>query len=410
MKNLKCLVFALCLIACSSDDVKSEDIVLSDPEDVELSDPEDLVPSDSEITELESTVLEVNTVASGLVIEANKENSNVSLISEVTEGDIPQVNENISIELPSEVQTAFLGVGLSLEVDSNQEYDGVYLRVKNEEGVKSTIVYKIELNSDQRFSSVNKLKTVGTHGYKSARVNKTKFITNDVVDSDAQKTIDFDFDESIQPGLFCYEICVYVDNGNGGSYVSAPSDVCVQVEAWGGNSELANNWSFKEHKYVEESEFGISEGGFVNNIEYISYVEEYDCNGGLLENPLELRGKTNITKFLLNANGTFVIENEGYYDDNYIYDEIADSYECTDSVIRETYSDVIEGNWAYSETTGLTMVINNNSFDDEEYLFISKGVVTWLGDSIEIKEELEFDYGVEGYEDVVETNYYFLSK
>jgi len=394
MKKFKCLVFALCLIACSSDDVKSEDLVLSD----------------SEIAELESTVLEVNTVASGLIIKTNKENSNVSFISEVAEGDIPQVNENISIELPSEVQTAFLGVGLSLEVDSNQEYDGVYLRVKNEEGEKSTIVYKIELNSDQRFSSVNKLKTVGAHSYKATRANKTKFIASDVVDSDSQKTIDFDFDESIQPGLFCYEICVYVDNGNGGSYVSAPSDVCVQVEAWGGNSEIVGDWNFNEYSDVSEnSDTGyVSEFGYDNNVEYISYVEEYDCDGVLLENPIELKSKSNTTKFLLNANGTFIIEREGYEEDNYIHNEKTDDYECTDSVIRESYSDVFEGNWAYSETTGLTMVAKNGEledeeFDDEEYLVISKGVITWLEDSIEIKEEF-FEFG---YKD---TTVHYLSR
>jgi len=390
MKIFKYLVIALCVVACSSDGVDSDNVVES----------EVLGLSDSEVAELESTVLNVDTVAAELIFEINKENSNVSSVLEVVEKEVPAVDTSLSIELPSETQTAFLNVGLTLEIRGNQNFDGVYLRVKDINGNKSNSIYKIELQSngsvDEYFTSVTKTNIVEEAFFNEVNVSNINSVaTTDVFFEDVKKTIDIDFTEEMEPGVFCYEICAYIEGNDGVSSVSAPSDVCVQVEAWGGNSAIVSDWNFNEIKFINISSGELYErASWVNNVEKTYSLQEKDCNGNLLETPKDLKRLINVTKYSFKGNGEFISEDYGYQDYDYFYDE-NNEYQCSDLLIRESYSHVLKGKWTYSQSSGLsviyTEIIRTVDGVDEDRLkgqtdsfHIKEAVVSLSGDSMKI--------------------------
>ncbi len=383
--------------------------------------------SDSQSAALEERNLDVNKVFESTKININGDsNSDVRSVKTILASEIPATTDQVKIVLPQETQTAFQSRGLELKISGSQQFDGVYIRVKDANGNLSDEVLEVALSgTNNNFSKVQKnkfLKTQKVHTTKQSflsKANKVSTITVDEISNEeTEKTIDIDF-TGLEPGKFCYAICVYVNNadGNGGQWVSQPGDICVEVEAWGGNRALVRNWKFKKLSYIFSNEICEKQNGeeyictkqgeedtgsWENNVER----EEEESFCGDYNKKYISKNLINVSKFELKSNGTFIIELSGYSDTTYDYrnEEATNSSECFDEPMRNFFSEVFSGNWAYNEEKEeLTIVTFKHSgtasFDDnfdETYeegdLWIDAGKVTLNGNVLTIISEYVESY------------------
>ncbi|MGY5351782.1 hypothetical protein ACXGQW_04345 [Wenyingzhuangia sp. IMCC45533] len=389
MKLFKVALFSLAILfSCKKD---------SDMENI----------SDERSASLEERVLDVNKVATATKIGIGDEDSNsdVKSVKVISASEIPPTTDEVQIILPKETQTAFQQSGLEFKIGGSQDFDGVYIRVKDDNGNLSEDVLKVEFdNYEPVFSRANQLKT-----FKNSRnqanndlfTPKTKVLQSLSTDVAAERTIDIDF-EGLEPGRFCYSICVYVENadGNGGEFVSQPGDVCVEVEAWGGNSALVRNWKFIRQEFYELEKICTKvtgedyicndreeEGFWENNVEYEEESSYCGKEGTYLQKSLN-----NFSEFDIRANGTISLKLSGYDYETYNDEDGT----CFDTPKRDDFTQEGLGNWAYNEERNeLTIVlfrIRSNSslegeFDEEVpegFLFIDAGKVTFEGNSLKI--------------------------
>lgn len=295
--NLKTLVLALLVIfaACSKDETSGND--------------------DQAIEELENTSLQANDVADNVVIQGGTKN----------EGTPPTPNESISLDVSSSSNVALLGEGFDVSISSNASVTGAYLQFKSDDGSISDSYYDIDLNANS---------TTGKSARRlfGSKKNKTSFTSKE-----DETTLDVDFNANIEPGTFCYVICVYDDEGN----ISAPQEVCVTVEAWGGNSEVVGKWNFVKE---EETFAGETSTSLVGE-ESCSEPFEFFCDN---ENMIQLSYScyTVGDAFIrFNEDGTFEFASN---DSSKIVNQEASASEC--SAIYEEYEDnsVGSGQWAYN--------------------------------------------------------------
>ncbi|MBP2833081.1 hypothetical protein J8281_12870 [Aquimarina sp. U1-2] len=201
--------FLLGVISCSSDDDSSSgDLTQIDPNPVE------------------ETALDATTVS---------ENITINGLAKI-DGDAPAPTGNISFTLPVAEQSAFLQTGFELNFDAPSNYRGAYIQIASEDGTIApgyfdTGVQALRARNAKQKNTKNRL-----FGKQAKMDDRNIFI-------------DFAFDEKVSPGKFCYFICIYDDAGN----ISDPIEVCVEVEAWGGNNNFAGTWNF-----VKEVEDGIT--------------------------------------------------------------------------------------------------------------------------------------------------------
>ncbi len=128
-------------------------------------------------------------------------------------GGVPPSNGNIEVNTPNSTQSAFLKSGFEIEFTSNiSSFDiaGAYVQLLDSDGNKMDGYYDVPSSS----FSFGRTKATGDMG------------------------IRVEFANDFEPGTFCYEIYLYgTDN-----FVSLRKKVCVEVEAWGGNSDLVGTW------------------------------------------------------------------------------------------------------------------------------------------------------------------------
>ncbi|WP_430907242.1 hypothetical protein [Maribacter sp. 2-571] len=320
---------------------------------------------------LEQTPLEANTIADNVMIQgATKE-----------EGAPPTPNGAISMDISEAGKTAFLNEGFTIPVSSDGDITGAYLRFKANDGTVSDSYYDIDINANQVFDKAAR-KTVFQ---RAARTLASK------VD---EANLDIDFSAQIEPGTFCYEICVYDAEGN----ISDPSEVCVTVESWGGNAAVVGKWSLvkEEYTYAGTTEtYNIGEPdcdtwttSCANEQELeitVCYTQEY----GTLE---------------IKADGSYSIDFKGADQD---YDDAAAS-EC-ELVYTEdsTYRYQSTGNWAYvTAENRLTLVEYGYTVEEDgetevasvengeaELLYDGKAEVN--GNSFVLIEVSDYDSSVE---------------
>ena len=300
---------------------------------------------------LEDTPLDVNTVSENVSIKGGVKNT----------GTPPTPNEAISLDLSEDNKNALLGEGFDVSFTSDASIVGAYVQFKANDGTVSDSYYDVNLIENNTYDKASKK----TKSLKSGKINTQ-------ASKDGESTIDIDFGSKIEPGTFCYVLCVYDAQGN----ISAPSDVCVTVESWGGNSDLVASWS------LEKS------GSTYNGTTETELIGEEDCYEYTQYCSLEDTYKTvkecdtfEYAKLLLNADGTYIVDSKG--NDTVIDDDLFDTT-CEVKYQTFEYSYKGEGNWAYnSDTKRLTIV---------EYKYTD----TYLGEStVEILEagdgELVFD-------------------
>ncbi|MEE9361741.1 MAG: hypothetical protein V3U92_04010 [Cellulophaga sp.] len=362
MKNFLKITVMACLVilsACSKDEesTKNDDL-------------------DKAAEALESTPL-----------EANKVSDNVKIVGGTKEDGMPPTpNEAISLDLSNSGKIAYLNEGFELKLKSDANITGAYIQFRGIDGTVATSYYDVNLSSNNNSGkSIKKSNSI---------FSKTEQTT----------TLDVDFNTNIPPGTFCYVICVYDAEGN----ISAPQEVCVTVESWGGNSAIIGAWNFKK---MEETEDGVTETIVVGEKEFDN--ETWTCSG---------QGSFDYEEFDIIKDFVLTIDADGSYKFLLNGEEKELNYNASSSGCSAIYKEVSlytnksEGNWAYiASENHLTMVEYFYSYEDSEgietdtYLpgeadLLFDGTIQLNGNSLVII--IEDDYDGDGVTDEL-SKYYF---
>ncbi len=215
MYALTLLALTMSITACKKDDTTVEEIMVTEPDPTD-----EIVPDPVDSNTIEETILNPDTVSTNLLIEGATKK----------EGDAPEPKGELSFLLSDEnSNSAFLKNGFEIIFTKPDNYAGAYLQISNSNDTFADEYWDIPLNAGKKssVSSINK---------------KNSFISKQVSNksNSYDDAITINFEDTIPPGTFCYNLCIYDTNGN----ISAPIEVCVEIEAWGGNPNLVGNWEF----------------------------------------------------------------------------------------------------------------------------------------------------------------------
>ncbi|TPN83529.1 hypothetical protein [Aquimarina algicola] len=359
MKTLQlylCLSICMAIISCSSDDSDSNSGDLTSVE----SNPQ------------EETVLEASLVSKGISVRG----------AERKAGTPPTPNGNISFTLENnENQSAFLNSGFDIDFNAPDSYAGAYLQIKSGE---ETAADYLDIPRDALFRSAS---------------NNKRFLKSGKED-EGEFGFDVDFSNDIPPGKFCYIICIYDDNGN----ISNPVEVCVEVEAWGGNINFAGDWNYT--KQIENDNTTISLG----EEECDNFTRTISCTDSTESVTVDKDYCTIIDSLIItfNEDGTYEYTTK---DRNTRIDFNATQDACSavyTSEEKETY--MSKGKWAYDEEEKkLTLVefeyiIRNETTQEvEEGLeedgdLVFDGTITLSGSEFTLKEVYTDGDETESYE------------
>ncbi|SHG76218.1 hypothetical protein [Flagellimonas flava] len=344
--NLKTLTLAtlVLLASCSKDESSSPN-----------------TDNDQAIEALEQTPLEIDVVSDNVVIAGGQKET----------GTPPTPNEAISLDVSKASKTALLGEGFEVPLSSDGVITGAYIQFKSNDGTVSDTYYDIDLAAN----SSNK--ATGKKGRFSSRTAK----------EDTEVELDVDFNTNIEPGTFCYVICVYDAEGN----ISAPEEVCVTVESWGGNSAISGSWNIKKYEDTYDGETTIEIIGEKNCDEYSTYCILDESYKSVTECET-----LDAAVLILNEDGSYVAESSGVDEflDNAVFEETCDvTYKEYD------YSYRGEGNWAYvADTKRLTIVeykytetykeeTDTEVLDAGEGELVFDGIIELDGNSMIINED-----------------------
>lgn len=342
MKKLNLFLFSALLlgvISCGSDDEAPSDLTLVDPNPAE------------------DVVIDANTVASGISVDGATRNT----------GNAPAPNStDLTFDSNAAEQSAFLSNGFDIRINVPDTYAGAYLQVAG-----SNEYLTIPSSTIFAAKTAGKNKKTGIFKNTQAKMN------------DNEVQIDVDFAASVPAGTFCYLLCIYDENGN----ISQPVEVCVEVEAWGGNSNLVGTWNYS--KSIEDGvTIGIGEADCDDQ-------NELTCdNNNTISVPDAYCYTLNSVPITFNADGTYEYEAKSTYRSMDFDTTLAT---CTATFLpeeEETY--ISRGNWAYDEEEKkLTLVEfsyvemqNGETFEgvEENGYLLFDGDITLSGSELVIKE------------------------
>lgn len=337
MKQLKPIILGLLLtvsFACSEDSENAA--VVNDGDDA--------------INQLEETVLDEATVLDNLKIDGATKKSGA-----------PTPNGAISFQLDNPSTSAFLKTGFTIDIkETSDEFVGAYLQIKSIDGDVAGEYWDISNIS----SKSGPVKT------KSADSKKTMFSKNGRAIGITGGSITVNFLDAIQPGKFCYAICVYDGSGN----ISLPTEVCVEVESWGGNSTITGNWEFVSEEDIEN---GVSDGVIKVGEEYCEESSFYCANvTPSKEIVYEYCDKIITLDLSFNSDGTYVL-NETYEYSDIDYD--ASQFNCVAVGVYETSYYKSEGKWAYDEEEEVLTLIEFYYEEDGDSETIPDGEAFFQG-------------------------------
>jgi|GEM_PF-1424562 len=358
------LTLCLILASCSKDDGPRETTTSR---------------SDSEINATEETALEADVVS---------QNIRIAAVEEAINGTPPTPNGAITLTLDSTNQTAFQKTGFEINFDAPANYGGTYLQIQAEDGTVAQDYFDIPFGA-------------GYGGQKKINQNKTlgkKTLTED----DGDTTITIGFGAGIPPGKFCYIICVYDTDGN----ISLPQEVCVEVEAWGGNSAAVGTWNFVKNVDIENEVTTTYLAGekeceddyfYCESTQETIEVEEAYCD------------TTDGIILVLRQDGTFRWDTTGSYSE---LDYERSTASCT-PVFTENQDDTEygSGNWAYNEEENeLTLIAFEygdngevETYPEGEIGFVSKTTIT----STSLILEIDDSYIADGITNTYLYKFYF---
>ena len=270
--------------------------------------------NDAEINAKEDEPLEINKVSSALVIEgATKKTGSLTPTG------------GLEFTMDYSKQSAFQQNGFEIEFNSDSNYTGAYIQLKDENGMADSYfdVPRSEIYVSGKGEQIKK-----SRGFLKG---KSAGKENDAV-------IEVNLDESVTAGTFCYVICLYDSEGN----ISEPTEVCVTVEAWGGKSELIGSWNFT--KEIEDGEeLKVNE----------EFCNTYDDNICGVETSVNYCSTINLFKMEIKGDGTYEL-NRSISEKE--IDEILSKENCKATYNENTRTYKATGKWAYSKKGNLILV------------------------------------------------------
>ncbi|KAA1244153.1 hypothetical protein [Aquimarina sp. RZ0] len=335
-KHYLCLIVSafLFIISCSDDDSSPEGLV-------------NITPDPTEEIALDPTDISKNILIPG--------GNRVS-------GNAPSPNGTLTFSMDQTNQSAFQKNGFNINFEAPANYAGAYIQVKSKDNGETADEYwDVSPSNKSSHSNDHKRRRLLTH--QTSKLN------------DQEIEIDVNFEDTVSAGTFCYLICIYDTDGN----ISEPIEVCVEVEAWGGNPNIIGTWN-----YTKRTRDGITEDTLGQ--------EECDNTTVFCENEMELTVENAYCDTLLslpiifNADGTYSYAETSNYT-NLDYQQTREN--CIASFEEEgeeMYTS--KGNWAYDEEEGrLTLVefeyseidngVSENGFEEDGYLlFDGKATIT----------------------------------
>lgn len=255
----------------------------------------------------------------------------------------PQPNGSLDFQINTDKQEGFQEAGLDIKFSTLDDIQGAYVLFQDSNGNKLDSYLDVPLSALEG-------KTVIKKNKKSLKQNKV--LTGD------EYLIDVDFD-NISPGTFCYEICLYDENNN----ISVVENICIEVEAWGGNSEIVGEWVFDRSSDDEDN------------------TETIDCENGETITVNYYRNEEDWV-LVLNTDGS-------YYETYKGFDEFLD-IDATEASCSAVYTkgddsdDKYSGNWAYNEDKNTLTIIDfsyENLLDTSENESFPKGSVYFDGNN-----------------------------
>ena len=318
---------------------------------------------DTQAVNKETIPLAANTVSDNVIIKGGTKE----------EGMPPTPNKAITLDIADSGKAAFLNEGFEINLTSNVNIVGAYLQFKDQEGAVSDSYYDIDLTENSLSN-----KAVNVPKVDEAFFSKTNTTT---AKDDNEFTLDVDFNSDIEPGTFCYLVCVYDAEGN----ISEPIQVCTTVESWGGNSDLIGTWNYTKKEVTEDGETKIVLVGENGCNEYSITCEDEELfyeNCTLIE----------YQNFTLNEDGTFTYEYKNVINN---LDFGATFAEC-EPIFKEEYVFIekFEGFWAYREAeSSLSLVfyeqvritdgeVENRSFANGEGIVLSDSPIELNGKTL----------------------------
>lgn len=339
---------------------------------------------DEETEELESTILDVEEISDNVLISGGTK----------MEGLPPTPNGAISLDLSNAGKAAFLGEGFDVSLNSDAEITGAYIQFKSKDGDVSDSYYDVnlDLNDTSEEDKSSKRRRVKREG------SMSKILKND------DASLDIDFNANIEPGEFCYVLCVYDDAGN----ISDPQEVCLTVQSWGGSSALAGFWKLTKDDYTQD---GVTVTADLGE-EICIAGDEWQCDG---EGTFERNNctTTDVLEMNINIDGTY--DYELRISGRYV-DIDASEANC-DPVYRTTeFYYISSGKWAYvadEDKLALLEYTYEEGDEDESFSGINEigqayslydGEIQLSGNTF-IMTEID-DYEQDGIAERVD-NYYF---
>ncbi len=270
-------------------------------------------PTDEQAELLENTPLEVNTVSDNVIILGGSK----------IEGENPVPNGAITLDISNTAEIALLDEGFDISFSSDADVKGAYIQFKSKDGSLSDSYYDVNLEMN------NSSKTGKT--YRRSEAKKDNSNSNKVDDA----RIDLDFNSNIEPGEFCYTICVYDGNDN----ISDPQELCVVVQSWGGKSEVVGNWE------LEKIVYEVSDGPTLPGVDNCTDTEIYECATGEFE-ASDVCTVQEYYNLELKADGFYVL---GHKDSESFLKEDESIEMCSAVYQNAFYGYDSNGKWAYDD-------------------------------------------------------------
>lgn len=292
---------------------------------------------DEEVEQLENTVLDVDTISNNVIIEGGAK----------MEGAPPTPNGAISLDISDSGKSAFLGEGFDVSLGSDANLIGAYIQFKSKDGTVSDSYYDVNLEANS------------TDLYdKSARRRREAKLNSFSTSKTDETVLDVDFNANIEPGEFCYVLCVYDNAGN----ISDPQEICLTVESWGGNNALVGAW--KLTKEVDTAA-GVTVTTAIGEEVCESYSTTQCADGGTYQlGSCTTRDSMDLT---INNDGTY--EYDHRFSGRHVDPSLSDE-NCEAIYKEDTEFATSAGKWAFIAEEDRLVLLEfayEEGFDDQVY-------------------------------------------
>ncbi|WP_062059074.1 hypothetical protein [Aquimarina longa] len=305
-KLLSPIILTLLLAGCNNDDdtsLKESNNIDSNPK--------------------EEVLLDINTVSKNIIINGSKKISSTA----------PSPKGTLPFKLDYSNQSAFMNSGFQIPLDIPSNYKGAYVQITSKKGDPASEYFDIP-NTHNNFSSNN-------FANKTTEEDKNEY------------TIIINFGSKITAGKFCYTICIYDDQGN----ISKPTQICVEVEDWGGNTTFVGTWNYQKQ---------------IENSLTTTYIEKENCENR--KRTIKCSNQETITINNDNCNTINSFSITANADGTYEYTR-EDTFRQVNNYTTQANCDIVftdshkskytsKGNWAYDEEEKILTMVEFKSIHD----------------------------------------------